>query len=57
LGIGAQAGIQLLHDGETAGLNLYARAAGAFDRDTVQIAELFATKPTPCSVTPPRSSS
>ncbi|MGY2702590.1 MULTISPECIES: GAF and ANTAR domain-containing protein [unclassified Nocardioides] len=44
LGIGAQAAIQLLHDGETAALNLYARHAGAFDRDTVQIAELFATQ-------------
>jgi hypothetical protein len=43
LGLGAQAGIQLLHDGETAGLNLYARTAGAFDRSTVQFAELFAT--------------
>jgi hypothetical protein len=44
LGIGAQAAIQLLHDGETAGLNLYARTPGAFDRATVQIAELFATQ-------------
>jgi ANTAR domain/GAF domain len=44
LGIGAQAGIQLLRNGETAGLNLYARGAGAFDRGTVQIAELFATQ-------------
>jgi ANTAR domain/GAF domain len=44
LGIGAQAGIQLLHNGETAGLNLYVRTAGAFDRNTVQIAELFATQ-------------
>lgn len=44
LGVGAQAGIQLLHDGERAGLNLYALTAGAFDRSTVQIAELFATQ-------------
>jgi hypothetical protein len=44
LGIGAQAGIQLLHDKETAGLNLYARCAEAFDRSTVQLAELFATQ-------------
>lgn len=44
LGIGAQAGIQLVHDGEHAGLNLYARTAGAFDRSTVQFAELFATQ-------------
>jgi hypothetical protein len=42
--VGAQAGIQLLHDGERAGLNLYALTAGAFDRSTVQIAELFATQ-------------
>ena len=44
LGVGAQAGIQLLHDGERAGLNLYALTAGAFDRSTVQIAEPFATQ-------------
>lgn len=44
LGIGAQAAIGLLHDGENAGLNLYARTAGVFDRSTVQIAELFATQ-------------
>jgi hypothetical protein len=44
LGIGAQAGIQLLHQKETAGLKLYARTAGAFDRSTVQLAELFATQ-------------
>jgi GAF domain-containing protein len=43
LGLGAQAAIQLLHNGERAGLNLYARTAGAFDRSTVQMAELFAT--------------
>jgi GAF domain-containing protein len=44
LGVGAQAAIQLLHNGERAGLNLYARTSGAFDRSTVQIAELFATQ-------------
>jgi len=44
LGVGAQAGIQLFSDGEQAGLNLYARAPGAFDRSTVQFAELFATQ-------------
>lgn len=44
LGIEAQAGIQLLHGKEIAGLNLYARARGAFDRSTVQVAELFATQ-------------
>jgi hypothetical protein len=43
LGIGSQAGIQLVHDGERAGLNLYSRASGAFDRSTLQFAELFAT--------------
>lgn len=44
LGIGAQAGIRLFHKKETAGLNLYARTAGVFDRSTVQFAELFATQ-------------
>ena len=44
LGLGAQAAIQLLHNGERAGLNLYARHAGAFDRSTVELAELFATQ-------------
>jgi ANTAR domain-containing protein/GAF domain-containing protein len=44
LGIRAQAAIQLLHDGETAGLNLYALAPGVFDRATLQMAELFATQ-------------
>lgn len=43
LGIGAQAAIQLLHNGDAAGLNLYARTPEAFDRSTVFIAELFAT--------------
>jgi len=42
--VGAQAAIQLLHDGERAGLNLYSRTAGSFDRSTVQLAELFATQ-------------
>ena len=45
LGVGAQAGIQLLDGGrERAGLNLYAYASGAFDRYTAQFAELFATQ-------------
>ena len=44
LGVGSQAAIQLVHDGERAGLNLYARRTGAFDRSTVQLAELFATQ-------------
>jgi hypothetical protein len=42
-GVGAQAAVQLLHNGERAGLNLYARTAGAFDPSTVQFADLFAT--------------
>lgn len=48
LGVRAQAAIQLLHDHELdrefAGLNLYARRSGAFDRSTVQFADLFATQ-------------
>ena len=44
LGVGSQAAIQLSHDSERAGLNLYARSKGAFDRSTVQLAELFATQ-------------
>lgn len=44
LGVGAQAAIQLIHNGQRAGLNLYARRTGVFDRSTVQLAELFATQ-------------
>jgi ANTAR domain/GAF domain len=44
LGLGAQAAVQLLHNGERAGLNMYARRAGALDRSTVQLAELFAAQ-------------
>ncbi len=43
-GVGSQAAIQLVHNGERAGLNLYARAKEAFDRSTLQVAELFATQ-------------
>jgi ANTAR domain/GAF domain len=43
-GLGSQAAIQLLHDGDQAGLNLYARKTEAFDRSTLQLAELFATQ-------------
>jgi GAF domain-containing protein len=43
LGIGSQAAIVLLDDGERGGLNLYSRAPGAFDSSTVQLAELFAS--------------
>jgi hypothetical protein len=44
LGLGAQAAVQLLHNGERAGLNLYARRSGAFDGSTVHLAELFASQ-------------
>jgi len=44
LGVRSQLAIQLLHDGEQAGLNLYARRVRAFDRSTVELAELFATQ-------------
>jgi GAF domain-containing protein len=43
-GMGSQLAIQLLHNGEQAGLNLYARQRQAFDRATVELAELFATQ-------------
>jgi len=43
-GVLAQAAIQLSHDGEVAGLNLYSRTCNAFDQSTVQIAELFAVQ-------------
>jgi GAF domain-containing protein len=42
LGVGSQAAIQLVDNGETAGLNLYALTRDAFDRSTVELAELFA---------------
>jgi hypothetical protein len=44
LGVGAQAAVQLVDGRRRAGLNLYARTAGNFDRSTVQVAELFATQ-------------
>ena len=44
LGLGAQAAVQLFHEKERAGLNLYAFRAGAFDRSTVQLADLFANQ-------------
>ncbi len=44
LGLGAQAAVHLFHNGERAGLNLYAYGAGAFDRSTVQLADLFANQ-------------
>jgi GAF domain-containing protein len=42
-GVRAQAAIQLVQGRQRAGLNLYARTAGSFDRSTVQFAELFAS--------------
>jgi GAF domain-containing protein len=44
LGVGSQAAIQLVHDGENAGLNLYALTRNAFDHSTIQVAERFATQ-------------
>ena len=44
VGVGAQAALQLVHGKQRAGLNLYARASGAFDQSTVQFAELFAAQ-------------
>jgi GAF domain-containing protein len=44
LGVGAHAAIQLVDGKRRAGLNLYARTAGSFDRSTVQFAELFAAQ-------------
>jgi hypothetical protein len=43
-GVRAQLAMQLAHNGEQAGLNVYARSIGAFDRSTVAMAELFATQ-------------
>jgi GAF domain-containing protein len=43
-GIGTQAAIQLVDGRQRAGLNMYARGPRAFDRSTVQFAELFATQ-------------
>lgn len=43
LGVRSQAAIQLVSDGQRAGLNLYSRRAEAFDSSTVQLADLFAT--------------
>jgi GAF domain-containing protein len=44
IGMGSQLAIQLLHNGEQAGLNLYAHQPRAFDRATLELAELFATQ-------------
>jgi GAF domain-containing protein len=44
IGMGSQLAIQLLHNGEQAGLNLYAHQQRAFDRATLELAELFATQ-------------
>jgi hypothetical protein len=44
MGVGSQAALQLVHNGDRAGLNLYARHRDAFDHSTVQLAELFASR-------------
>jgi hypothetical protein len=44
LGVRSQAAIQLLHNGDRAGLNLYSRSAEAFGPSIVLWAELFATQ-------------
>jgi GAF domain-containing protein len=44
LGLGSQSAFQLVHNGDRAGLNLYAHAQGAFDQSTIQFAELFGTQ-------------
>jgi hypothetical protein len=43
-GVRAQTAIQLAHNGERAGLNLYARTPQAFDHSTMQMAELFSSQ-------------
>ncbi len=43
-GVRAQTAIQLAHNGEQAGLNLYARQPDAFDYSTMQLAELFSSQ-------------
>jgi GAF domain-containing protein len=43
MGVKSQAAVQLVESRERAGLNLYSGRTGAFDRSTVQLAELFAT--------------
>jgi GAF domain-containing protein len=45
LGIGSQIGLQFAHpDNRRAGLNLYAVQPNAFDRDSLQIAEMFGSQ-------------
>jgi hypothetical protein len=43
LGAGSQLAFQLVHNGDRAGLNLYAHGPAAFDQSTVHLAELFGT--------------
>jgi hypothetical protein len=43
-GVRGQAGIQLEHNCERAGLNLYARKPDAFDQSTIHLAELFSNQ-------------
>ena len=44
LGLGAQAAVQLFHERERAGVDLYAVRPQAFDRSTMQMADLFANQ-------------
>lgn len=41
-GVGSQAAVQLIHAGQAAGLNLYARKTGAFAGATIHLVELIA---------------
>jgi hypothetical protein len=43
LGVRSQLATQVAHDGSQAGLNVYSRRPDAFDRSSVQLAELFGT--------------
>jgi hypothetical protein len=43
-GVGSQTAFQLVHNGDRAGLNLYAHSPGAFDHSTIHFAELFGTQ-------------
>jgi hypothetical protein len=41
LGMGSQLATQVAHNGQQAGLNLYARRVNAFDESSTQVAQLF----------------
>jgi hypothetical protein len=47
LGVHSQLAVQLVDDGDRAGLNLYALQPQAFDHATVRMAELFASQAAP----------